>query len=747
MDFIYSRLNNNLVDINRLESITLLKCEQENIPLEGLHIGDYYLKFTVVDSDKISYCDLSQLNDDEKSAADALYEEQQRAIARENTIENNSGNYLDIEQEENTGIVTIKLLNIHGSVLDTKTLDLETEKIIRNVTLDQENKSLIFSLVDSTTITCDISDLINDYNVKINNLTTHTNEEINRLDLRLDDEITRANQSEQNITDKLSEEINRAQNAEQKLTKDLNQEISDRQDAVTSEKLRAEQVENTLKTNLENEIQRSTEKDDILNNNLNQEIQDRINSDNTITENINQEIERAKNKEEELYSKLTRYFDRFVNGENIDKQFIENEIVYCYDGNMVVGGDVPSTITLRFNQSSNKAIYIKNIYIKYINIESQEVEYNYSFESKIFTVNNETKELNGINWLLLDSNDVTYFGYNNSYGQQIGSSTLGIRDCILKTADFAGCTIKEIKVITCGSASTKCTLSITVGNDTWLYHEGRSDQTSIVNLQPNHISNSIDFTYGEGSILGTGTLKIYTNTFLTKKDSQIEIINPETEILYINKDDERIYLFNGETLIELSKVLELGLTSTTAYRGDFGNANYQNINNILNNKLTIKGEKTFAQTMIVGEDSSQNIKIGITKDNIYCIKSPGVYTTTLNSESGTIDSHNTTYDLTNSGIITNVTDPVNGRDVTHKNYVDNSLKSVSDTLSADISSEASRATGAESALQNAINSEIDSRTESDTNLSNRLNTVETLISTEGSNQTLAGLVFEEIKEI
>ena len=471
MDFIYSRLNNNLVDINRLESITLLKCEQENIPLEGLNIGDYYLKFTVVDSDKINYCDLSQLNDDEKSAADALYEEQQRAIARENIIENNSGNYLDIEQEENTGVVTIKLLNIHGSVLDTKTLDLETEKIIRKITLDQENKSLIFSLVDSTTITCDISDLINDYNVKINNLTIHTNEEINRLDLRLDDEISRANQAEQNITDKLNEEINRAQNAEQKLTTDLNQEISDRQEAITNEQVRAEQAENTLKTNLENEIQRSTEKDDILNNNLNQEIQDRINSDNNITENINQEIERAKNKEEELYS---------------------------------------------------------------------------------------------------------------------------------------------------------------------------------------------------------------------------------------------------------------------------------NINNILNNKLTIKGEKTFAQTMIVGEDSSQNIKIGITKNDTYCIKSPGVYTTTLNSESGTIDSHNTTYDLTNSGIITNVTDPVNGRDVTHKNYVDNSLKSVSDTLSADISSEASRATEAERALQDVINSEIDSRTESDTDLSNRLNTVETLVSPEGSNQTLAGLVFEEI---
>ena len=62
MDFIYSRLNNNLIDINRLDKVTLLKCEKDGEPVEELKIGDYYLKFTVIDSDKVNYCSLADLN-------------------------------------------------------------------------------------------------------------------------------------------------------------------------------------------------------------------------------------------------------------------------------------------------------------------------------------------------------------------------------------------------------------------------------------------------------------------------------------------------------------------------------------------------------------------------------------------------------------------------------------------------------------------------------------------------------------
>lgn len=119
MDFIYSRLNNGLVDINRIESITLLKCEVKDEPVEGLEVGDYYLKVTVVDSDKVSYCDLSDLTTDQQVLLDKIYQEEQRAINREKEIENIAGNKLDVSYDESTSIITLKLLNIHDKVLNS----------------------------------------------------------------------------------------------------------------------------------------------------------------------------------------------------------------------------------------------------------------------------------------------------------------------------------------------------------------------------------------------------------------------------------------------------------------------------------------------------------------------------------------------------------------------------------------------------------------------------------------------------
>lgn len=79
---------------------------------------------------------------------------------------------LNILQDEQTGVVTIEMLNTSGDVIDTKTLDLNTEKIIKNVLLDYEHKSIIFELTDSTTISCDISELIDTF-------TSHTNDTSN----------------------------------------------------------------------------------------------------------------------------------------------------------------------------------------------------------------------------------------------------------------------------------------------------------------------------------------------------------------------------------------------------------------------------------------------------------------------------------------------------------------------------------------------------------------------------------------
>lgn len=63
MDFIYSRLNNNLVDINRIKSITLFKCTQDDEPIAGIKAGYFYLEVEVIDSDRKVYCDLSDFID------------------------------------------------------------------------------------------------------------------------------------------------------------------------------------------------------------------------------------------------------------------------------------------------------------------------------------------------------------------------------------------------------------------------------------------------------------------------------------------------------------------------------------------------------------------------------------------------------------------------------------------------------------------------------------------------------------
>lgn len=72
MDYIYSKIDNNLVDVNRIDKINLLKCVEDNKPIEGLKIGDYYLEITVLNSNKKSYCDLSDINKSENKILDKL---------------------------------------------------------------------------------------------------------------------------------------------------------------------------------------------------------------------------------------------------------------------------------------------------------------------------------------------------------------------------------------------------------------------------------------------------------------------------------------------------------------------------------------------------------------------------------------------------------------------------------------------------------------------------------------------------
>lgn len=133
-------------------------------------------------------------------------------------IPNSYGTSLEIEQDKQTGIITFKLIGRDKKVIDVKTLDLDTEKIIDRISLDYANKKIVFLLTDGTRKECDISELID-------NLTNLVN-----------DEKARAELAEQGLRDALGNETQEREKQEQAIS----QRIAD-------EEVRAKGVEDNIK--------------------------------------------------------------------------------------------------------------------------------------------------------------------------------------------------------------------------------------------------------------------------------------------------------------------------------------------------------------------------------------------------------------------------------------------------------------------------------------------------------------------
>lgn len=89
-------------------------------------------------------------------------------------------NRMTIEQNATTGVLTFKLYSKDNTLLDTKTIDLDTEHIIKSVDLDYAQKELIFTMNDDSTIVCDISDLIDTLSLNIQNVADDLTSEIQR---------------------------------------------------------------------------------------------------------------------------------------------------------------------------------------------------------------------------------------------------------------------------------------------------------------------------------------------------------------------------------------------------------------------------------------------------------------------------------------------------------------------------------------------------------------------------------------
>ena len=102
---------------------------------------------------------------------------------KEESESQNNGAYatkMMISQNAETGVVTFKLYSSDNTLLDTKTLDLDTEHIIKSVALDYEHKKLVFTMNDDSTIEADISDLIDDLDSKISDVASDLSDEVSR---------------------------------------------------------------------------------------------------------------------------------------------------------------------------------------------------------------------------------------------------------------------------------------------------------------------------------------------------------------------------------------------------------------------------------------------------------------------------------------------------------------------------------------------------------------------------------------
>ena len=143
MNYIYGKLSNTLQDLNNIREILLKKCEITNKPLENLKIGDYYLEISFYNSNRISYCDFSQLSEDHRYILEQLKKYIEENLVASEIEKDNINKRFDevnnsIEKVTENLKSNVKNLEEKISNLDNK---LQSEiKALENKDLELENK-------------------------------------------------------------------------------------------------------------------------------------------------------------------------------------------------------------------------------------------------------------------------------------------------------------------------------------------------------------------------------------------------------------------------------------------------------------------------------------------------------------------------------------------------------------------------------------------------------------------------------
>ena len=272
-----------------------------------------------------------------------------------------------------------------------------------------------------------------------------------------------------------------------------------------------------------------------------------------------------------LISYLHMPFNGFIKDENI-LNFISKLSVgdraWCNSGYAGSSLEGNSKIELLWTQNTKKAVYWKSIEIDYVDSDGNSHTYSYIFNSKTFYDNNTTVTLNNVDWLLSaveESGLSLYCGYDNTKGQQLGSSSQKATSISISTSAFSNCTITGIRVESSGASSTKAILTINVGTETSYF------TTSLTS------TNTLYEQVGDVE-LGSEVIDHYTACFVEKTDDgYFKTYYPSEKTLCWDKLTNKLYTYLDSDLTEIKGDLELGYTSETAYRGDLGQRNYEDL--------------------------------------------------------------------------------------------------------------------------------------------------------------------------
>lgn len=399
MDYIYAKLDNNLVDINRIDYIKLKKCDISHEPIDSLEIGDYYLETKIVDSDKLIYTDLSDLNTDTNNISSTLEQEIKDRIEEGIKLQTN----IDNESKRTDNMINQLNENVHSQFtqlnkilvdsINTINGGIEEERQIR----DKADKTLQSNLdaeskrVDSmiNTVNNNVKTIVDQLNQNIITIVTTINTNLDNeskerlkqdtiLDERITKEINDLKESSKtdltnltNIVNQNKEQINERVDGEVALLNSTisstKQELQSNIDAVNQDlqnkyEYAQEAVASSVKAlneRIDNEKERATTAETTLQNNIDKEVQDRKNAISslsstlnenvtTLTERIATEETRAKEAEATLDKNIKTETAERTNAITEVKDLINQEVTRATKAETTLSGNI-ATLSSNLN--------------------------------------------------------------------------------------------------------------------------------------------------------------------------------------------------------------------------------------------------------------------------------------------------------------------------------------------------------------------------------------------------------------